>query len=93
MMITINDETFEPTDITQLYPAAVIKTGNGDETTQVSLEWIEKEGKGKVELVGYGIFIHLGKEDIRTFMYDSREEMDNMASGIADQIKKRRSGQ
>jgi len=93
MMITINEETFDPTDITQLYPAAVIKTGNGDETTQVSLQWVDKEGKGKVELVGYGIFIHLGKDDIRTFMYDTREEMDTVAGNIAEQIKKRRSGQ
>jgi len=92
-MITINEETFDPTDITQLYPAAVIKTGNGDETTQVSLQWVDKEGKGKVELVGYGIFIHLGKDDIRTFMYDTREEMDTVAGNIAEQIKKRRSGQ
>ena len=93
MMIKIDEETFDPKEITQLYPAAVIKTGDGDETTQVSMQWVENEGKGKVELVGYGIFIHLGKDDIRTFMYDSREEMDTMTASIAEQIKQRRSGQ
>jgi len=56
MIITIEDKQFDTKEITQLYPAAVVKTGQGDETTQVSLEWIEVEAKGKVELVGYGLF-------------------------------------
>ena len=92
MTITINEEEFDPKDITQLYPAAVIKTGNGDETTQVSMHWVENEGKGKVELVGYGIFLHLGKDDIQSFMYDTREEMDNVIGKISEQIKQRRDG-
>ncbi|HIC77642.1 MAG TPA: phosphomannomutase [Sulfurovum sp.] len=93
MMIKIDEEEFDPKEITQLYPAAVIKTGNGDETTQVSMQWVEKEGKDKVDLVGYGIFIHLGKDDVRTFMYDTRAEMDEVAASISEQIKQRRNGQ
>ena len=93
MMIKIDEEEFDPKEITQLYPAAVIKTGNGDETTQVSMQWVEKEGKDKVDLVGYGIFIHLGKDDIRTFMYDTKAEMDEVAASISEQIKQRRNGQ
>jgi len=93
MMITIDKETFDPKEITQLYPAAVIKTGNGDETTQVSMEWIENEGKDKVDLVGYGIFIHLCKDVVRTFMYDSKEKMDTVVASIAEQIKQRKSEQ
>jgi len=53
MIITIEDKQFDTKDITQLYPAAVIKTVYEDETTHVSLEWIEMESKGKVEIVSY----------------------------------------
>lgn len=88
MTIKIENKEFNLKDITQLYPAAVVKTGYEDETTQVSLDWLEIESKGKVELVGFGIFIHLGEEEKHSFMYDTREQMDEAASMIAAQIKK-----
>jgi len=88
MIITIKDKEFDTVAITQLYPAAVVKTGHEDETTQVSLEWLDLEAKGKVELVGYGIFIHLGEEEKYTFMFDTKEEMDEEIGSIASQIKK-----
>ncbi len=88
MIITIKEKAFDTANITQLYPAAVVKTGYEDETTQVSLEWLDVEAKGKVELVGYGIFIHLGEEEKHTFMFDSKEEMDEEIGSIASQIKK-----
>ncbi|RLA63356.1 MAG: phosphomannomutase, partial [Epsilonproteobacteria bacterium] len=67
MIITIEDKQFDTKDITQLYPAAVVKTGHEDETTQVSLEWIDSEAKGKVEIVGYGLFINLAEEEKHSF--------------------------
>ena len=88
MIITIEDKQFDTKDITQLYPAAVVKTGHEDETTQVSLEWIEVEAKGKVELVGYGLFIHIGEEEKHTFMFDTKAEMDAAAGRIAAQLQK-----
>lgn len=88
MIITIEDKQFDTKKITQLYPAAVVKTGYEDETTQVSLEWIEVEAKGKVEIVGYGLFVHLGEEEKHTFMFDTREEMDAAAGRIAAQLQK-----
>ena len=88
MIITIEDKQFDTKEITQLYPAAVVKTGHEDETTQVSLEWIEVEAKGKVEIVGYGLFIHLGEEEKHTFMFDTKEEMDAAAGRIAAQLQK-----
>jgi len=87
MIITIEDKQFDTKDITQLYPAAVIKTGYEDETTQVSLEWIEMESKGKVEIVGYGLFIILQEEEKYSFMFDTKEEMDVAAGRIAAQLK------
>jgi len=76
MIITIEDKQFDTKDITQLYPAAVVKTGHEDETTQMSLEWIDLESKGKVEIVGYGVFVNLGEEEKYSFVFDTREEMD-----------------
>ena len=87
MIITIEDKQFDTKDITQLYPAAVVKTGHEDETTQMSLEWIDLESKGKVEIVGYGVFLHLGDEKKYSFVFDTREEMDAAVGRIAAQIK------
>jgi hypothetical protein len=87
MIITIEDKQFDTKEITQLYPAAVIKTGYEDETTQVSLEWIEVEAKGKVEIVGYGLFVNIG-EDKETFMFNTREEMDTAIEKISEQLQK-----
>jgi hypothetical protein len=88
MIITIEDKQFDTKDITQLYPACVIKTGYEEETTQVSLEWIEVEAKGKVEIVGYGVFVNLGEEDKHSFIFDTREEMDAAIGRIASQLQK-----
>ena len=87
MIITIQDKEFDTAKITQLYPAAVVKTGYEDETTQVSLEWLDVEAKGKVELVGYGIFVHLSEDEKHTFMFDTKEEMDEEIGCIASQLK------
>ena len=87
MIITIQNKQFDSAKITQLYPAAVVKTGFEDETTQVSLEWLDVEAKGKVEVVGFGIFLHLGEDEKHTFMFDSKEEMDEEIGCIASQLK------
>ena len=87
MIITIQKKQFDSAKITQLYPAAVVKTGFEEETTQVSLEWLDVEAKGKVEVVGFGIFLHLGEEEKHTFMFDSKEEMDEEIGLIASQLK------
>ena len=86
MIITIKEKQFDTAKITQLYPAAVVKTGYEDETTQVSLEWLDVEAKGKVEVVGFGIFIHIGEEEKHTFMFDTKEEMDEEIGYIASQL-------
>ena len=88
MIITIEDKQFDSKNIRQLYPAAVIKTGYKNETTQVSLEWIKVEAKGKVEIVGYGLFVKLDKGESYSFMFDTEEEMDAAVERIAAQIQK-----
>ncbi|MDQ7084372.1 MAG: phosphomannomutase [Sulfurovum sp.] len=88
MIITIQDKQFETRKITQLYPAVVVKTGYKDETTQVSLEWIDVEAKGKVEIVGYGVFMYLGEDEKHSFVFESRTEMDELIGDIASQLQK-----
>ena len=87
MILTIEEKQFETKNITQLYPAVVIKTGYEDETTQVSLEWIETEAKDKVEIVGYGIFIHIGEDEKHSFIFETRAKMDESIGKIASQLK------
>lgn len=87
MIITIENKQFETAKITQLYPAAIVKTGYEEETTQVSLEWLEVEAKDKVEVVGFGIFVHLGEEEKHTLVFKTKEEMDEAIGRIAAQLK------
>ena len=87
MIITIKDKQFDTGKITQLYPAAIIKTGHEDETTQVSLEWLEVEAKGKVELKGFGIFVHLDDDEKYSFVYESREALDEAIGELAAQLQ------
>jgi len=88
MIITIKEKQFDTGNITQLYPAAIVKTGHGDETTQVSLEWLEVEAKGKVELEGFGIFIHLSDDKKYSFVYESREALDEAIGELAAQLQR-----
>ena len=85
----IENKTFETREMTQLYPAAIVRTGYKNETTQVSLEWLDNEGKEKVEIVGYGIFVYLGENEKHSFIFDTREEMDQLASQIAVQLQQK----
>ncbi len=87
MIITIEDKQFDTAKITQLYPAAVVKTGHEEETTQVSLEWLDVEAKGKVEVVGFGIFVNLGEDEKYSFIFDTKEEMDEAVGRIAEQLQ------
>jgi hypothetical protein len=87
MIITIENKNFDTKEITQLYPAGIVKTGHKEETTQVSLEWIDVEAKGKVEIVGYGIFIHLGEEAKDSFIFETRQEMDEAIGRVAQQLQ------
>ncbi len=87
MIITIEEKTFDTAKITQLYPAAIVKTGYKDETTQMSLEWLELESKGRVELEGFGIFVHLGDEEKHSFLYENREALDTAIAKLAKQLK------
>jgi len=84
--LTIEDKTFNLKEIKQLYPAVIIKTGYEDETTEMSLEWMEIESKGRVEMVGYGLFVILENKEKYTFEYRDRESLDIEISKVAKQF-------
>jgi hypothetical protein len=84
--ITIEDKTFNLKDIKQLYPAVLVKTGYKDEVAEMSLEWIDIEAKGRVEITGYGLFIRIGEEEKHAFLYDSRDELDDAIAKLSLQI-------
>lgn len=87
-ILTIEDKQFNVKDIKQLYPAVVVKTGHGNETTEVSLEWIDIESKGRVEIVSYGLFIRIGEDEKHAFLYESRAELDEAITKLAKQLNK-----
>ena len=84
--ITIEDKTFKLKDIKQLYPAVLVKTGHGDETTEMSLEWIDIESKGRVDIAGYGLFIRISDEEKHSFIYKTREELDKEIANLSEQL-------
>jgi len=84
--LTIEEKIFNLKDIKQLYPAVLVKTGHGNETTEMSLEWIDIESKGRVEIAGYGLFIRIDDNEKYSFIYDTREALDEAIGKIAAQI-------
>ncbi len=84
--LTIEDKTFLLKEIKQLYPAVLVKTGEGEETTEMSLEWIDLEAKGRVEVAGYGIFVRIGEEK-HHFIYATREKLEAVIANISEQMR------
>ena len=84
--IVIENKTFNLKDIKQLYPAVLVKTGIEEETTEMSLEWIDIESKGRVEIAGYGLFIRISDEEKYSFIYESREALNEAIGKVSEQI-------
>ena len=86
MIITIQDKSIEQKDIRKLYPAALVKTGHGDEITEISLEWLDTESNDEVEVVGYGIFVTTKDKQKFSFLFDSREKLEEEISKLSAQF-------
>jgi hypothetical protein len=84
--IIIEDKTIDLKNVKRLYPAVLVKTGYEDETTEMSIEWLDTEGRGKVEVTGYGIFIITNNSEKHTFFYENRELLDEAVGKIAAQM-------
>jgi len=86
--LTIEKKTFLLKDIKQLYPAVLVKTGHKDEVAEMSLEWIDIEAKGRVEVDGYGLFLRIGEEEKHSFLYETREELQEAMADLSAQINR-----
>ncbi len=87
MVFSIEGESFDTDDITQLYPAAMIKTGYAEEVTQISLEWVDmQEGNSDVTVVNYAIFIHKRDRSVTSFPYQTRSALQEALDTLAEQI-------
>ena len=88
MIVTIEQQEFDTDDITQLYPAAMIKTGYNDEVTQISLEWVDmQEGNSDVTVVNYSIFIHKKDRSVASFPYHDRIALQEAMNALAEQME------
>ena len=83
MIIEFEDQKFEKEAIRQLYPAAMIPTGHGDELTQISLEWYDTEDSG-IEAKKWAIFVHLSDKSVLPFYYQTREKLENAIEKLAN---------
>ncbi len=77
-MFQIQGQSFYKDKISRLYPAAIIKTGYGDEVTQISLEWIDEQiaNDQKIDIVHYAIFVHLKDHSVSSFTYADRPSLE-----------------
>lgn len=86
MIITIGETQFDTVEIIKLYPVAIVGTGEDDETTHISLEWLETEGMGKVSVIGYAIVVQMQDGSKKEFFYPTREEFDESISKVKLQL-------
>ncbi len=83
MIIEFEGEKLETDNFTQLYPAAMIPTGMGDELTQISLEWYDTESKD-IKAVKFAIFIHLKDKSVVPFYYENRAKLEDAIKSLAN---------
>ncbi len=86
MRFTIENVTFDMANVSRLYPAAMVRTGEGDEETQISLEWVDTLAGDAVEIARYAIFIHTTDNAVSSFFYESREALDIALEDLSNQL-------
>ncbi len=83
MNLTIRNETVDTDEITQLYPAAIIRYADGT-VTPISLEWFGDMANDDVELLHYAICVHYKTELEKDPLYVPYEDMEALQEGMAD---------
>ncbi len=87
MHFTIQNQTFDMKDISRLYPAAMVSTGEGDELTQISLEWVDTLKNDEVNVVKYAIFLHMTDNSVASFFYDTRDDLEIALEDLSSQLR------
>ncbi len=88
MEFVIKNRKFDMSDIARLYPAAMVKTGEGDELTQISLEWVDTLKNEEVEVAKYAIFLHLTDNSVVSFFYETRDALEIALEDLSYQLNK-----
>jgi hypothetical protein len=86
MRFTIREQTFDLSEVARLYPAAMVRTGMGDEETQISLEWVDTLADDAVEIARYAIFIHSTDNAVSSFFYETREALEIALEDLSNQL-------
>lgn len=86
MILTIANIQLDSKLITKLYPVAIVGTGEENETTHISLEWLETEGIGKVVVAGYALVVNLQDGVKKEFFYLTKEELSKEIISIQEQL-------
>ena len=75
--------TIDITEVTQLYPAAIIRYADGT-VTPISLEWYDELANEDVELLHYAICVHYKTELEKDPLFIPYEDMEALQEGMAD---------
>ncbi|WP_457595845.1 hypothetical protein [Hydrogenimonas sp.] len=87
MDITIHGETVVLEEVSQLYPAAMIRYADGT-VTQISLEWFDEMANDDVELLHYAICVHYKEKERAPLVFDyvDREALERGLADLAQQL-------
>ncbi|WP_456452387.1 hypothetical protein [Hydrogenimonas sp.] len=87
MKITIQNNTIPLEEVSQLYPAAIIKYADGT-VTPISLEWYDGLANDDVTLLHYAICVHYKEKERKpsVFAYETREALDEGVAALAEQL-------
>ena len=83
MRIQLKEMTIDISEVTQLYPAAIIRYADGT-VTPISLEWYDELANEDVELLHYAICVHYKTELEKDPLFIPYEDMEALQEGMAD---------
>lgn len=88
MKLHIQESVIDLEEVSQLYPAAIIRYADGT-VTPISLEWFDEMANRDVELLHYAICLHYKESDKSPtiFPYKDREKLEEGIADLARQIE------
>ncbi len=92
MKFRIRDKEFESEEIAQIYPAAMIKSGEGEEVTPISIEWVEQyKDHPEVVVKHYALIVHLKDKSTYNFEFSTKGELFGFMEELANTIEESKS--
>jgi len=88
LKVRIQEETIVLEDVSQLYPAAIIRYADGT-VTPISLEWFDELANRDVELLQYAICVHYKERENEplVFGYEDRDRLEAAIADLAHQLQ------